>query len=91
MGITAENVAKRFGISRERAGRVRRALARRRAGRASRAGSFNDEIVPRARRASSKAAREHSATSRVDECPRPDTTLEGLAKLQARVHARAAP
>jgi acetyl-CoA acyltransferase len=45
MGITAENVATRFEISREDAGRLRRE-SHRKAAAAQAAGRFDDEIVP---------------------------------------------
>jgi acetyl-CoA acyltransferase len=80
MGHTAERVAQRFDVSRaaqdEFAVRSHeRALA------AIAAGRFNDETVPvRARVLEGSAVSE--IEFRVDECPRPGTTLDVLAKLK---------
>jgi len=80
MGHTAERVAQRFDISRaaQDAFAVRsheRALA------AIAAGRFEDEIVPvKARLLEGSSVSELSF--RVDECPRPGTTLEVLGKLK---------
>jgi acetyl-CoA C-acetyltransferase len=77
MGVTAENLAKRHGISREAQDQFaiesqRRALA------AIAAGRFEREIVP-----VTVAARKGAATVfSQDEQPRVDTTLAGLAKLR---------
>jgi acetyl-CoA acyltransferase len=80
MGITAENVANRFKISREEQDAF--ALAsQKKAGAAIEAGKFVDEIVP-------VRAIRYEGNQRVefefkrDELPRPDTTLEGLAALK---------
>jgi len=80
MGITAENVAKRFNIA--RADQDAFALAsQKKAVAAIEAGRFKDEIVP------VKGIRFQSG-ERVtfdftrDELPRPDTTLDGLASLK---------
>jgi acetyl-CoA acyltransferase len=81
MGITAENVAKRFGVSRQ----VQDEFALRSQQKAAAAlekNVFADEIVPvRAIRYQAGARVEADFTR--DELPRPDTTLEGLAKLPA--------
>jgi len=80
MGHTAERVAQRFDVSRaaQDAFAVRsheRALA------AIAAGRFNDEIVPvKARVLEGTAPSE--LEFKIDECPRPGTTLEVLAKLK---------
>ncbi len=79
MGITAENVAKRFNISRAQQDefayksqmKAKAALAR---------GTFDDEIVP-VRAVSYESGHRVYKNFSVDELPRPDTTLEGLAKL----------
>ncbi len=80
MGITAENVARRFEIGREDQDRF--ALAsQKKAAAALEAGRFRDEIVPvsavRYERGE-RAAREFAT----DELPRAETTLDGLAKLK---------
>jgi acetyl-CoA acyltransferase len=79
MGITAENVANRFGITRQ----VQDELAYKSQMKAKTAlekGAFKDEIVPV--RAVTYANGERVYKEFVtDEMPRPETTLEGLAKL----------
>ncbi|HEU4728465.1 MAG TPA: thiolase family protein [Kofleriaceae bacterium] len=81
MGITAENVAKRFKISRQQQDEFAY-RSQVKAKRALETGAFKDEIVP------VRAVTYDEATGErvyrdftVDELPRPDTTLEGLAKL----------
>ena len=79
MGITAENVATRFGITRQMQDefayksqmKAKAALA---------ANKFADEIVPVRAGAYANGARSYS-DFKIDELPRPDTTLDGLAKL----------
>ena len=80
MGITAENVAKRFNVA--RADQDTFALSsQKKASAAIEAGRFKDEIV------TVKGVR-FKGTERVafdfarDELPRPDTTLEGLSALK---------
>ncbi|HEY8393342.1 MAG TPA: acetyl-CoA C-acyltransferase [Thermaerobacter sp.] len=76
MGETAENVAERYGITREAQDRFALASQRKWAA-AQAAGKWRDEIVPVEvpRRKGEKVVVE------VDEHPRPDTTLEKLAAL----------
>jgi acetyl-CoA acyltransferase len=79
MGITAENVANRFKISRQ----VQDELAYKSQMKAKAAlekGTFKDEIVP-VRAVSYKDGERVYKDFTVDEMPRFDTTLEGLAKL----------
>ncbi len=80
MGITAENVAKKFEIS--RAEQDAFALrSQQRASAAIAAGKFKDEIVAvRGVRYVGNERQEFDFL--VDELPRPDTTLEGLAALK---------
>ncbi len=86
MGITAENVAARFGIARDVQDRF--ALAsQKKASAAREAKRFDDEIVP------VQATRydgNHRKTFefRTDELVRPDTTLEGLAALKPAFSAK---
>jgi acetyl-CoA acyltransferase len=83
MGLTAENVAQAYGISREDqdAFALRshlRALA------AIQAGRFEDEIIPLTVRETLYVDGNPQTTEtefHIDEGPRPDTTLEALAKL----------
>ena len=80
MGITAENVANRFGIKREDQDAFA-VLSQQKAGKAIKDGKFVDEIVPvRAIRFQNNERVEFEF--KVDELPRPDTTLEGLAALK---------
>jgi acetyl-CoA C-acetyltransferase len=76
MGVTAENLAEKFGVSRE----VQDEFALRsqqRAVAAIQAGRFKDEIVP----IEVKVGRETKVID-TDEHPRADTTAEALAKLR---------
>jgi acetyl-CoA C-acetyltransferase len=87
---TAEIVAERYGISRERQDQY--ALqSQQRTATAQAAGRYSDEIVPLATKMKKidKATGAESladVTVDRDECNRPDTTLEGLAALKP-VHA----
>jgi acetyl-CoA acyltransferase len=81
MGATAENVAKRFDVSRAQ----QDAFAyesQRRAATAREKGFFKDEIVGVTTEVFDEAGVPHTATNTVDTILRPDTTLEGLAKLK---------
>ncbi|MGH4030300.1 acetyl-CoA C-acyltransferase [Actinomycetota bacterium Odt1-20B] len=72
MGVAAENVAARYGISRRRQDEF--ALrSHRRAVAAQRAGRFTAEITP---------VRTARGTVDADECPRPDTSLSALSALR---------
>jgi acetyl-CoA acyltransferase len=105
MGLTAENLAKKYGITREQADEFslashQKALA------AIAAGNFKNEIVPvEVSYTSVAAAGGNGGASSVqsskgispktvkftfdtDEGPRPDTSLEALAKLKPVFHAR---
>ncbi len=78
LGETAENIAEQFGVTREAQDRF--ALqSQQRAAEAMRSGRFDDEIVP----VSIPSTRGGPPASfSIDEHPRPDTTLEALAKLK---------
>jgi acetyl-CoA acyltransferase len=80
MGITAENVAKRFEISREDQDAFAYA-SQQKAKAALENGVFADEIVP-VTAVHFRDGDRVEAPFDVDELPRPDTTLEGLAKLR---------
>ncbi|MFC7322202.1 acetyl-CoA C-acetyltransferase [Halobacillus campisalis] len=91
MGHTAEEVANRFGISREDQD-VFAAVSHRRAEAAIKEGKFQDEIVPvevtdRTLGADHKI-KEHTRTFSVDEGVRPGTTAEVLAKLKPAFSVR---
>src|SRR5580704_14167113 len=91
MGLTAERVAKHYGITREQAdefayGSHQKALA------AMAAGRFEDEIVPVPvtntvidGKGKAKAV---ESVFKTDEGPRADTSLEALAKLKPAFHAK---
>jgi acetyl-CoA acyltransferase len=95
MGLTAENVARKYGITREQADEFslashKKALA------AIAAGKFKDEIVPVevkmtvvSNGTSGQAAKAKTTTTifDTDEGPRADTSLEALAKLKPAFHA----
>jgi acetyl-CoA acyltransferase len=81
MGITAENVARRFDVSR----RMQDEFAygsQMKAAAAQQAGKFVEEIVPVQTRVFNDDGSASEVTLTEDECPRADTTLEGLAKLK---------
>ena len=92
MGLTAERVAAKYGISREQADEFSLS-SHRKALDAIQAGRFSEEIVPvtvtntsPTTKASMPAIRE--TIFNTDEGPRPDTSLEALAKLKPAFHAR---
>jgi acetyl-CoA C-acetyltransferase len=76
MGITAENVAREFEVSREDQDEFA-ARSQKLAGEAVASGAFRREIVPVTVR-----GRKGDTVVDTDEHPRPDSTLEGLAKLR---------
>jgi acetyl-CoA acyltransferase len=89
MGLGTENIARKFEITREQADQFsveshRKAIA------AISAGLFQEEIVPLDVSITSLTnGRPSTSTSNfhTDEGPRPDTTLEALAKLKPAFHA----
>ncbi|MES2222794.1 MAG: acetyl-CoA C-acyltransferase [Acidobacteriota bacterium] len=90
MGLTAERVAKHYGISREESDRFalashQKALA------AIDEGRFEDEIVPvtvtKTDFLDERNAKQREVEFRVDEGPRKDTTFEALQKLRPVFHA----
>jgi len=88
MGLTAERLAKRFGISREQADEFslhshQKAIA------AIQAGRFDDEIVPvpvSFTTPNGSKPKRIEIVFKVDEGPRSDTTLEALAALKPAFH-----
>ncbi len=85
MGLTAERLQKKFGISREDADAF--ALrSHRNAVAAQQAGRFDEEIVP-VEIDSVTPAGDQKTTFQRDEGPRADTNLEALAKLKPVFHA----
>jgi acetyl-CoA acyltransferase len=91
MGLTAERVARHYGIGREEADQFalashKKALA------AQAAGKFDQEIVPvsvafTVPDAKSKLKKTELDFT-VDEGPRPDTSIEALSQLKAAFHAK---
>jgi len=77
MGITAENLAMEFGISRQEQDEFA-AHSQRKAAEAIRAGRFEPEIVP----VGVPQRKGESLSFRVDEFPRPDTAVEVLSTLK---------
>ncbi len=90
MGLTAENVARKYGISREQADAFsvashQKALA------AQAAGRFDEEIVPVEIETAVPNGGKPHVTKKVfakDEGPRADTSMEGLAKLKTVFHVK---
>jgi len=90
MGLTAENLARKYGITREQADEFslqshQKALA------AIAAGKFKDEVVPVEVNFTALNNGRPKTTKTVfdtDEGPRADTSLEVLAKLKPAFHAR---
>ncbi|MEW5850766.1 MAG: thiolase family protein [Myxococcota bacterium] len=81
MGITAENVAKRFHVSRQDQDEF--ALrSHQRAVAAIESGRFRDEILPVTARLVDDNGQETTVTFDTDEGPRKETTLEALSKLK---------
>lgn len=76
MGITAENVAREYGISREMQDELA-LLSQQKAVAAINAGAFEAEIVP-----VSVTSRKKTAVVERDEFPKADCTAEGLAGLR---------
>ena len=79
MGITAENVANRFGITRQMQDEFAY-KSQMKAKKALETGAFKDEIVA-VRALSFEGGERHYHDFVVDEMPRFDTTVEGLGKL----------
>jgi acetyl-CoA acyltransferase len=90
MGLTAERLAKRYGITREQADQFSlrshlRALA------AIQAGKFDDETVPvpvSFTTPNGSKPKRVEINFKVDEGPRADTSLEALAGLRPAFHAK---
>jgi len=89
MGLTAERLAKRYGITREQADEFslrshQKAIA------AIQAGKFEDEVVPvpvSFTTPNGSKPKRIDIVFKVDEGPRADTTLEALASLKPAFHA----
>jgi acetyl-CoA acyltransferase len=90
MGLTAERVAQRHGITRQAADEFslrshQKALA------AIQAGRFEDEVVPvpvSFTTPNGSKPKRHEIIFKIDEGPRADTSLEALAALKPAFHAK---
>jgi acetyl-CoA acyltransferase len=85
MGITAEVVAERYKVSREEQDKYALSSQQRTAA-AQKSGKLDEEIFPvtttcLVKDKATGAESKKEVTVKLDECNRPDTTLEGLAKL----------
>jgi acetyl-CoA acyltransferase len=80
MGITSENVAKRFNVTREQQDAFA-VTSHQKAAKAIAQGKFKDEIIPVATRLY-KDGVWHDIVVDTDEGVRPDTSVEGLARLR---------
>lgn len=88
MGLTAERLANRYGITREQADQFS-LRSHQNALRAIQAGKFEDEIVPVPVTFSAPNGNKPQRTEisfKVDEGPRADTTMEALAALRPAFH-----
>jgi acetyl-CoA acyltransferase len=91
MGLTAENLANKYEITREQADEFS-LRSHQKAAAAIKAGNFKDEIVPFTVRVDEFDEKGRVRTKEVvfdtDEGPRRDTSLESLAKLRPAFHAK---
>lgn len=90
MGLTAERLAHRFGITREAADEFS-LQSHQKAVAAIQAGKFDDEVVPVSVTFSSpngSKPKKHEIVFKVDEGPRADTSLEALSLLKPAFHAK---
>jgi acetyl-CoA acyltransferase len=91
MGLTAENVARKYGISREDAD-LFALRSHQKALDAIKSGRFKDEVVPlevKTIELDSKGKKKlHQLVFDTDEGPRADTSLEALTKLKPVFHAK---
>jgi acetyl-CoA acyltransferase len=90
MGLTAERLARQFGISRE-AGDEFSLRSHQKALAAIQAGKFDDEIVPVAVSftiPNGTRPKKHDLLFKTDEGPRADTSIEALLALKPAFHAK---
>ncbi|KAJ3122094.1 3-ketoacyl-CoA thiolase, peroxisomal [Nowakowskiella sp. JEL0407] len=81
MGITSENVAKKFNVSREKQDQLA-VMSHQKAVNAWKNGWFNEEVIPVETMVADKDGNEKKITVKVDDGMRPETTFEGLSKLK---------
>ncbi|NBD13332.1 MULTISPECIES: thiolase family protein [Corallococcus] len=87
MGATAENIASRYGVTREDADKFA-AESQRRAATAREQGKFKEEIFPVTTTMFDEDGTQKQVTVSVDTIMRPETTVEGLAKLRPAFNAK---
>src|SRR5678815_4063537 len=91
MGLTAENLARKYEITREQADEFSLG-SHQKAAAAIKAGKFKDEIVPMTVHVDEfdekGRVRRKEVVFDTDEGPRADTSLEGLAKLRPVFHTK---
>jgi acetyl-CoA acyltransferase len=87
MGATAENIATRYSVTREDADKFAYE-SQRRAATAREQGKFKDEILPVTTTMYDEDGKAKQVTVTFDTILRPDTTLEGLAKLRPAFNAK---
>lgn len=98
MGLTAERLAKRYGVTREQADEFSY-QSHQKALKAIHAGNFADEIVPlkvtftapaatASRGSAAVKLQPQTVEFAIDEGPRADTTIEALAALKPAFHAK---
>jgi acetyl-CoA acyltransferase len=87
MGATAENIATRYSVTREDADKFAYE-SQRRAATAREQGKFKDEILPVTTTMYDDDGKAKQVTVTFDTILRPDTTLEGLAKLKPAFNAK---
>lgn len=81
MGMTSENVAKDFGVSREKQDNLA-ASSHQKAALAWKSGWYNEEVIPVNTTVFDKEGNSKNVTVKFDDGVRPNTTLEGLGKLK---------
>ncbi|XP_071108395.1 3-ketoacyl-CoA thiolase B, peroxisomal-like [Haliotis cracherodii] len=81
MGITSENVAERFGVSREKQDRFS-LRSHQNAHKAAVSGLYDAELVPVTTKIVDKDGNERTITVTKDDGIRPSTTMEGLGRLR---------
>ncbi|CAM4311347.1 thiolase family protein [Corallococcus exiguus] len=87
MGATAENIASRYNVTREDADKFA-AESQRRAATAREQGKFKEEIFPVTTTMFDEDGTQKQVTVSVDTILRPETTVEGLAKLRPAFNAK---
>ncbi|HLL01467.1 MAG TPA: thiolase family protein [Myxococcaceae bacterium] len=87
MGATAENIANRYSVSREDADKFAYE-SQRKAATAREQGKFKEEILPIKTTVYDEDGKAKEVTVTFDTILRPDTTMEGLAKLKPAFNAK---